>query len=161
MVLPTTLRRRTAPPLQQSLAQEMDQLQASIRRMFDDPSLGLAHVGLARPIDWLPSVEIRETGEAIVLTAELPGIDPREVHVSLEDNVLTIRGEKKEEVGEDAGQYRVSERSYGAFERAFTLPPTVDRERINAEYTNGLLKLVLPKMAPATLAGREIPVVAK
>jgi HSP20 family protein len=104
----------------------------------------------AEPNDtWAPRVDIREDKEAVVLTAELPGVDKDNVKVELENGVLTVSGEKKSETeATENGIYR-SERVYGSFKRSFTVPDTLDADKIEAEYANGVLKLVLPKRPEA------------
>jgi HSP20 family protein len=100
---------------------------------------------------WVPSVDVRETKDAIEVVAELPGMKPEEVEVNIENNVLTIGGEKKHEVseGNGEGEYHFVERRYGRFERSFTLPRTVDAGRIAARFSNGLLTITLPKAEAA------------
>ena len=100
---------------------------------------------------WAPVVDIRETPEAIHVVAELPGLDPEDVEVSIENSVLTIAGEKKHEVeeGKEDGAYHLIERRYGRFERSFTLPRTVDADAISARFENGVLTVSLPKAEAA------------
>ena len=108
---------------------------------------------------WAPRVDIREEKDAVMLTAELPGVSKDDVKVELENGVLTISGEKKSEHEEkESGFYR-SERVYGAFKRCFRVPETVDAEKIEAEYVDGVLKLMLPKRPEA--APRQITVKAE
>jgi HSP20 family protein len=98
---------------------------------------------------WAPSVDIYEHEGSIVLKAEIPGVDPKEVDIRVENNVLTLRGERKldQEITRD-NTHRV-ERAYGAFSRSFTLPSVVDTEKIQAEYKDGVLKVVLPRREEA------------
>jgi HSP20 family protein len=98
---------------------------------------------------WAPAVDIFEQDGNIVLKAELPGIDPKDVDVRVENNVLTLRGERKldSEVKKE-GYHRV-ERAYGTFGRSFTLPTVVDTEKIKAEYKDGVLRVALPKREEA------------
>lgn len=107
---------------------------------------------------WAPRVDIREEKDAVLLSAELPGVSMDNVHVELENGILTISGEKTSETVEnEAGIYR-SERVYGEFKRAFRVPDTVDADKIAAEYVNGVLKLTLPKRpetAPRKIAVKE------
>ena len=84
-----------------------------------------------------------------MLKAELPGIDPKDVDVQVENNVLTLRGERKLDSEVKRESYHRVERSYGAFSRSFTLPTVVDTEKIKAEYKDGVLRLVLPKKEEA------------
>ena len=103
-----------------------------------------------------PRVDIREGQESISLSAELPGVDQDAVKVELENGVLTISGEKKSELSEEENGFYRSERVYGAFKRSFRVPETVNPEQINAEYSNGVLRVTLPKRPEA--APRQITV---
>jgi HSP20 family protein len=105
---------------------------------------------------WLPSCEVSEDPESVNITVELPGVRPEDVKLTVENNVLTIRGERKEERRSENEQVHRSERVYGMFERSFTLPNTVDPERIDARYENGILRITIPKAERAR--PREIPV---
>jgi HSP20 family protein len=98
---------------------------------------------------WTPPVDIYETDEALILQAELPGISKDEVSVELKDNTLVLRGERKRthEVNED--RYQRMERTYGAFQRSFVLPTTVDQNRVMASFKDGVLELKLPKAEAA------------
>jgi len=98
---------------------------------------------------WAPVVDIYEQEGNIVLKAEIPGIDPKDVDIRVENNTLTLRGERKldNEIKREA--YHRVERSYGSFTRSFTLPNVVDQEKIKAEYKDGLLRLTLPKREEA------------
>jgi len=100
---------------------------------------------------WAPVVDIRETADEIRVLAELPGLEPEHVDVSIENNVLTIAGEKKHEVeeGKEDGAFHLIERRYGRFERSFTLPRTVDADAISARFENGVLTVTLPKAEAA------------
>ncbi len=105
---------------------------------------------------WNPACDVFEDGESVKIVAELPGVNPEDVKLSLENNVLTIRGEKKQEAEERNERVHRYERSYGSFERAFMLPSTVDAEKVSADYRNGILTVVVPKAERAR--PREIPV---
>jgi len=98
---------------------------------------------------WSPTVDIYDTGSEVRLQAELPGIDKKDIDIRVENNVLTLRGtrERSEEVNEK-GYFR-TERSYGSFSRSFALPNTVDVSKIEADYKDGVLNLVLPKAEEA------------
>lgn len=97
--------------------------------------------------DWMPLIDIDETQDAFAVKAELPGVDKEDVSVDIDNGVLTIRGEKKVET-EDKKRHRV-ECAYGSFVRSFTLPQSVDTERVEAEYKNGVLNLTIPKSEAA------------
>ncbi|HEX9729077.1 MAG TPA: Hsp20/alpha crystallin family protein [Gemmatimonadales bacterium] len=99
---------------------------------------------------WAPAVDVKETAEAIEVAAELPGIKPEDVEVSVEHNTLTIAGEKRREAVEgDDGGYRITERNYGRFERSFTLPRGVDAGKVQARFEHGVLTVELPKAEEA------------
>jgi len=98
---------------------------------------------------WAPRVDISEQDNAVLLTAELPGVAKEDVKVELKDGVLTVSGEKKTEHKEEENGFYRSERVYGSFTRSFTVPDTLDAEKIEAEYANGVLKLMLPKRPEA------------
>jgi HSP20 family protein len=127
-------------------------LQDRMNRLFDQ-----SFRGISRGADeedwalgaWAPAVDIYEKDGNIVLKAELPGIDPKDVDVRVENNILTLRGERKldEEVKKD--NYHRVERSYGNFTRSFTLPNVVDTEKIKAEFKDGVLRMTLPKKEEA------------
>ena len=94
---------------------------------------------------WAPPVDIYETEDAIVLKAELPGIDPKDVEVRVEDNTLYLKGERNYEKEVNEQNYHRIERSYGSFARSFSLPNSIDAEKVKAEYKDGLLTLTMPK----------------
>jgi HSP20 family protein len=98
---------------------------------------------------WAPAVDIFENGDDLVIRAEIPGVDKDEVDISVRNNSLTLRGERKREQEiDDDNAYRL-ERSYGNFVRSFSLPRTVDSSRISAKYSNGVLDIILPKAEEA------------
>jgi HSP20 family protein len=94
---------------------------------------------------WSPSVDIFENKDNIVLEAELPGMSPEDVNISIENNVLTLQGERKFEKKDEGDNFHRVERSYGSFTRSFTLPPTVSSENVDATFDNGVLRLTLAK----------------
>ena len=96
-----------------------------------------------------PAVDVYEDEHQVSLKLEVPGIDEKDIDVQLENNTLTVHGERKIEKEEKEENYRRVERQYGAFTRTFTLPPTVDAEKVSANYDKGVLKVVLPKKAEA------------
>ena len=111
--------------------------------------------------NWIPAVNVEESADELLLTAELPGMPEEDVNVNIENNILTIRGEKREahEETDDGGRYHVSERRYGSFHRRFTLPWSVDAEAIRADFEDGLLTVRLPKAPEAK--SRAIEIAAK
>ncbi|HEV8383005.1 MAG TPA: Hsp20/alpha crystallin family protein [Gemmatimonadales bacterium] len=98
---------------------------------------------------WVPPVDILEEPDAIRIMAEVPGVRPEDVKISLEGNVLTIHGTKQQLAEERTERVHRYERTYGVFERTFTLPATVDANNIKASYEQGVLTVTLPKMAEA------------
>lgn len=106
---------------------------------------------------WAPAVDIVENDKQFVLTADLPDVNQKDIDVRVDDGALTLRAERKLESDESKDKFRRIERSYGAFARRFSLPPTVDSDGIAAEYRNGVLQLTLPKV-PLKETGRTIAV---
>ena len=105
---------------------------------------------------WYPACDVFEDKDAIKIVAEVPGVTPEDVKISLENQTLTVRGEKRQVAEEKTERVHRYERSYGAFERTFVLPSSVDSERIEASYQNGILTVSVPKAERAR--PREIPV---
>jgi HSP20 family protein len=107
---------------------------------------------------WSPAVDIYETPETLEMTFEIPGVNQKDIRVNFENNLLTVSGERKLE-HEDRGEgYHRVERNYGNFLRSFTVPSTIDQNRINAEFTNGLLRLTLPKRPESQPRAIEVKV---
>jgi len=94
---------------------------------------------------WSPAVDIYETDTDIVLKAELPEINPKDLQINIEDNVLTLKGERKFEKETKEENYHRIERSYGSFSRSFTIPGSIDKEKVKASYKNGVLKITMTK----------------
>ena len=109
--------------------------QDSVARMFSEPN--------ARP--WSPGVDIVENENDLVLHADVPGIEPKDIDISMENGTLTLKGERKFENNSAHQGYHRIERSYGAFARSFALPDTIDAEKVKAEFKNGVLTVTLPK----------------
>ncbi len=126
-------------------------LQERMNKLFDESYRGRAgsEDDWALGGAWAPAVDIYEQGSDLVLKAELPGVDPKDVDVRLENNTLTLRGERKFDNEIKRESYHRIERSYGAFSRSFTLPSTVDQNHIKAEYRDGVLRVTLPKREEA------------
>jgi len=110
---------------------------------------------------WVPPVDILEEADAIRIMAEVPGIDPKDVKISVEGNVLTIHGTKQQIAEERTGRVHRYERTYGAFERTFTLPATVDANNIKAGYEHGVLTVTFPKVEQAKPRQIAVQVVSK
>jgi HSP20 family protein len=141
---------------------EVATLQERMNRMFEDVW------GRGRRPDedyisgsWVPPVDVRETKDSLEIAAELPGIDPKNVEVSVESGVLTLKGSRQFEKATEGETYHRVERAYGAFERSFTLPTNVDAEKIQAAYRHGVLHLTVPKREEAKPKAISIKVEAK
>ena len=124
-------------------------LQERMNKLFDESYRGISRTGSeddwALGGTWAPAVDIYEQGSDIVLKAELPGVDPKNVDVRLENNTLTLRGERRLDNEVKRESYHRIERSYGAFSRSFTLPSVVDQASIKAEFKEGVLRVTMPK----------------
>jgi len=133
---------------------DLDVLANRMNRIFGDSSFG----NLTYGANWVPPVSVEERNGEILLTAELPGMTGNEVEINLENNVLTISGEKTEarEEGQPSGKFHLVERSFGSFRRSFTLPRTIRADAITAEVDNGLLTVRLPKADEALSRKIEI-----
>jgi HSP20 family protein len=127
---------------------ELRSLQDEMNRLFVSNFSRPEREGFASGA-WNPSVDIFENKDQIVIEAELPGMKPDEVNISIENNVLTIHGERKFEKKDENDNFHRVERSYGSFTRSFTLPPTVSSENADAEFDNGVLRLTLAKREEA------------
>jgi HSP20 family protein len=143
-------------------------LHREIDRLFDDFTRGLDVLGRAQ-VNLVPSMDVAETDKEIVITAEMPGLERKDVEISLEDDVLTIRGEKRVESEQgqkdeknaksddkNKGNYHLSERSYGVFYRVLQLPSGIDPSKIQATMSNGVLRITVPK--PARSEAKKIEV---
>ncbi|MGE0736577.1 MAG: Hsp20/alpha crystallin family protein [Alphaproteobacteria bacterium] len=137
-------------------------LQDDMQRMFQDffgdltfPSMrSLAGAATIKA----PRMDVAETDAAFVITAELPGVEEKDIEVKVSDGVVTVRGEKKAEKEEKDKNYHRIERSYGMFERSLTLPPNVDAEKISADLSKGVLTVTMPKAAQKSPPVKKIAV---
>lgn len=157
----TQLQRRSlGSPFMSTLARDMDQLQENIRRTFENPFSMTTEPFFSQTIGWLPAVDVTESDNELKMTVELPGLDSKDVKIEIEGNMLTLSGEKRAERVEEGKdkQYYLEERTFGAFQRSFTLPPSIADDKINATFDKGLLTLHLPKGKVNTNRGREIPI---
>uniref|UniRef100_A0A7V6CEG7 Hsp20/alpha crystallin family protein n=1 Tax=Thermodesulfobacterium geofontis TaxID=1295609 RepID=A0A7V6CEG7_9BACT len=96
-------------------------------------------------IEWIPAIDVSETDNEIIVKVDVPGVNPEDIEISLSDNVLVIKGEKKKEEEEKKENFYRMERYYGNFVRSIQLPCDIEEEKISATYKNGVLKVVLPK----------------
>jgi HSP20 family protein len=134
-------------------------LQERMNRLFDESFRGASRAtddDWALGGSWAPAVDIYEHEGNLVLKAELPGIDPKSVDVRIENNVLTLRGERSFEKEIKRENCHRVERAYGNFSRSFTLPTVVNQEQIQADYKDGVLKVTLPKREEAK--PKQIPI---
>lgn len=127
---------------------DMSILQNQMNRLFED-ALHTWPTESDGTGAWSPAADIYETDNDLVLQTDLPGIDPKQIDVRVENNVLTIRGERRFEPKVERENFHRVERSYGAFSRSFTLATAVDSEKIQAHYKNGVLSITLPKVEQA------------
>jgi HSP20 family protein len=166
--LPIT-RKAAEPTFPGSAWQPFESLRKEVDRLFDDigedfwrrPFRSLSNLerNWTRHVT-IPAVDVAENDRAYEITAELPGMDEKNVEVSITDGGITIKGEKKEQTEDKNSDYYVSERRYGAFERYFALPEGIDTGNVEATFKNGILKVVLPKTAEAQKTARKIEVKA-
>jgi len=162
---------RSASPAKVDERMPFDSLRREIDRLFDDfrpfgwrlPSrmLGLDAPRMSR-LEWpvAPAMDVVEKEGAYEITAELPGLDEKNVEIKVSNHTLTIKGEKSEEKEDKQKDYHLSERRYGSFQRSFQLPEGVDVDKIDANFAKGLLTVRLPKSAEAKQAEKTIAVKA-
>jgi len=131
---------------------ELEEMSDRLNRMITRPGSAQS-AGQAKEVmtvaDWSPTVDISETEAEYAIKAELPEVKKEDVKVTVEDGVLTLQGERKQEKEEKGKKYHRVERSYGRFVRSFTLPDSVDESKVKAEYADGVLHLHLPKSEKA------------
>ena len=128
---------------------DLNVLHDRMNRLFDDTARGWHGDEPASTTTWSPAVDIFETEGEIVVKAELPGMERKDITLNLEKNVLTLKGERRFEKETKDDNYHRIERSYGSFSRAFSIPATVEEDKIRAEYKDGVLRIVLPKKEQA------------
>ena len=124
--------------------------------LFDSPKF--PEFSKSMEADLSPRIDIHESDQAITLTAELPGIEEKEIDLAIHDGVLTLKGEKKYEKEDKKDDAVHIERHYGSFQRSFTLPSTVREEDVEANYENGVLTIKMPKSEPSKPKGRTIKI---
>jgi HSP20 family protein len=137
---------------------ELEGFPGAMRRIFESAEPLPA---LKARMGWMPIVDVAELPEELVMTAELPGLTPKDITVRVENGVLTLYGEKKEtkEEADEKRRYHMFERYYGEFRRTFTLPRAVNPDKVTAAFENGVLTIRMPKTADAK--GHIVPVVTK
>jgi len=137
-----------APSQRGSAPAELNRLRREIDRLFEDPFSFLAP-STSFFEGWTPAVDIREDNDRYVVKAELPGMKTEDIDVSIDDNTLTISGERKQEEEKKEGDTYRSERYFGRFQRSVTLPARVDANNIEATYKDGVLTVIVPKTEEA------------
>lgn len=128
---------------------KLNQLQEEMNRLFDGTLLDWRNGESAEVSIWVPLVDILESQDSIVLKAELPEVDPQSVDISLENNVLTLKGVRRFEGDSQKERFLRSERPFGPFSRSFSMPAILDEANIKAEFKNGVLTVTLPKKEAA------------
>ena len=124
---------------------ELEDMSERLNRVFSRPSLRTSGKENLTVADWMPTVDISETEGEYLIKAELPEVRKDDVKVTVENGVLTLQGERRQEKEEKGKRFHRVERSYGSFVRSFTLPESVDESSVKAEYKDGVLNLHLPK----------------
>ncbi|MET3457322.1 Hsp20/alpha crystallin family protein [Pseudomonas kilonensis] len=160
-------------PAKTDLWHPLEKLRQQVDHLFDDFNRGTGLSPFSRGLFdvepfWrrelstssLPAVDISEKEKSFEITAELPGIDQKDIEIRLANGNLIIKGEKKETKEEKKKGYHLSERHYGAFERVFNLPKGVDSDKIEAQFSKGVLTLTLPKKPEALKAEKVVPIKA-
>jgi HSP20 family protein len=147
-----------APRQEERFDHPVMSLHRDINRLFDDMLRGFSMPSLpsfGRSLGW-PRIELSENDSEIRVTAELPGMEEKDIEISLNDHQLVIRGEKKSEISDEERGY--SERSYGRFERRIGLPTQIDEDKIEAAFRNGVLIVTVPRTAEAVKGRKTIPI---
>jgi HSP20 family protein len=162
---------KKAPPAQTTIPDVWQSFRSEMDRLFDRFGGGFGFPSLRRMFDiepaWrssfsfsVPAIDMSEDEKTYKISAELPGLDPKDIDVSVTGDMLVLRGEKRQEKEEKDKNYHFSERAYGSFQRAFELPASVDRGKIGADFSKGVLTLTLPKTAAAQQPTKKIAVKA-
>jgi HSP20 family protein len=168
--VPVTTEKKTAEPVSMEAWRPFETLKKEIDHLFDDfgrnvwgsPFRALADFEpfWSSKLAAAPAVDIAEGDKAYEVTAELPGMDEKNIEVKVVNGGLTIKGEKKDEKEEKKKDYYLSERRYGSFERYFRLPDSVDADKIEASFKKGVLTVTIPKKAEAQKPAKKIEVKA-
>ena len=162
---------KNVPSAPQEPSRPFDSLRRQVDRLFDDFDrpwhLPFSRHSLETTPLWqggpsrMPAVDVVEKENSFEITAELPGLDEKDVEVKLAGNSLIIKGEKRQDHKEERDGYHLSERSYGSFQRSFALPGGVDRDKIDATFGKGVLRLSLPKQPGTTDSTKKISIKAE
>ena len=161
--------KKTAPPAQTNVPDVWQSFRSEMDRLFDRFGSGFGFPSLRRMFDtepaWrssfsfsTPAIDMSEDEKAYKISAELPGIDAKDIDVSVTGDMLVLKGEKRQEKEEKDQNYHFSERSYGSFQRAFELPASIDRNKMAADFSKGVLTITLPKTTEAQRPAKKIEV---
>lgn len=123
----------------------LTRLQNEMNRLFDDRLPSSEDNGNVVTSDWIPRVDIKEEGERFVILADIPGVDPKDIEVTMENGLLSIKGERASEKTDEGQDYKRVERTRGSFYRRFSMPDTADADKISAHGKHGVLEIVIPK----------------
>ena len=160
---------KKTPPAQTNVPDIWQSFRGEMDRLFDRFGSGFGFPSLRRMFDiepaWrssfsysTPAIDMSEDEKAYKISAELPGIDAKDIDVSVSGDILVLKGEKRQEKEKQDKNYHFSERAYGSFQRAFELPASVDRDKIAADFSKGVLSITLPKRAEAQKPAKKIEV---
>jgi HSP20 family protein len=167
--LPVQTEGKATPPAT-SMWRSMDNLRQEMERLFDDFRFDLGASPFRREPLWrrgemswgsIPAVDVAEKDDAYEITAELPGLDEKDIELKFANGMLTIKGEKNEQREEKKKDYHLSERRYGSFQRSFSVPEGVEPDKIAASFAKGVLTVTMPKSAEAVKAEKKIAINAK
>lgn len=123
----------------------LTRLQNEMNRLFDDRLPNTEDNGNVVTSDWIPRVDIKEEDKRFVILADIPGVDPKDIEVTMENGLLSIRGERASEKTEEDAGYKRIERTRGSFYRRFSMPDTADPDKVSAHGKHGVLEIVIPK----------------
>ena len=132
----------------------LQQLQQQMGSLLDPRLNSVDDTATLATSDWVPAVDIKEEDNRFLIIADVPGVDPDDIEVHMENGILSIKGERREEHEDEKEGYKRIERSYGSFHRRFTLPDTADAEGISAKSRHGSLEITIPKRAEVTKTRR-------
>ena len=160
---------KQAAPAQANVPDVWHSFRSEMDRLFDRFGRGFGFSSLRRMFDiepaWrgsfsfsMPAIDMSEDEKAYKISAELPGIDAKDIDVSVSGDMLVLRGEKRQEKEENDKNYHFSERAYGSFQRAFDLPASVDRNNVSGDFSKGVLTITLPKTAEAQKPQKKIEI---
>ena len=161
--------KKTAPPAQTNVPDVWQSFRSEMDRLFDRFGSGFGFPSLRRMFDtepaWrssfsfsTPAIDMSEDEKAYKISAELPGIDAKDIDVSVTGDMLVLKGEKRQEKEEKDQNYHFSERSYGSFQRAFELPASIERNKMATDFSKGVLTITLPKTTEAQRPAKKIEV---